>query len=104
MKQCEKLTPSPIKALDEGRTAQWWRNPYCWLILVGPITVVIAGILTAWIAIDGADPLVDANYYQKGIALSKGVTDTPGSLLPAKQARNHAATGGSPAGLKPVDQ
>ncbi len=103
MKQREKLTQPPIKALEEGQVAQWWRNPYCWLILVGPITVVIAGIITAWIAIDGADPLVDKNYYQKGIELSKGVADTPGSLLPAKQARNHAATGGLPAGPKPVD-
>lgn len=104
MKQRKDSTPASINTLEQAKVAQWWRNPYCWLILVGPITVVIAGILTAWIAIAGADPLVDENYYQKGIALSKGVTGAPESLLPAKQARNHAATGGSSAGLKPVNR
>jgi uncharacterized protein len=77
----------------------WWKNPYCWLVLIGPITVIFAGLITVWIAVDGADPVIDANYYQKGLALSKGASPDTSALLPARQARNHAATGGTPSGI-----
>lgn len=74
----------------------WWRNPYCWLVLVGPIVVVFAGLATVWIAVVNADTLVDRNYYQKGLALSKGTDADSAALQPARAARNHAATGGAP--------
>jgi uncharacterized protein len=86
------MTEHTKKRLIQHDAPRWWRNPYCWLILIGPITVIVAGLLTMWIAISGADTLVDQNYYQKGIALSNRAGQTPESLLPAKQARNHAAT------------
>ncbi len=93
-------TPSAAaEALKEKLSGPWWRNPYCWLILVGPLTVIVAGFVTMWIAVSGADTVVE-NYYQKGIALSQKNAQEPASLLPAKQARNHAATGGSPAASK----
>jgi uncharacterized protein len=74
----------------------WWRNPYCWLVFAGPVTVVIAGLITLWIAVSGADTLVDQNYYLKGLALSKGADVNSSALQPARVARNHAATGGAP--------
>lgn len=77
-------------------TSAWWRNPYCWLVIAGPITVILAGLITVWIAIESADPVIDANYYQKGLALSKGASLDSTALVPARQARNHAATGGAP--------
>ena len=86
----------------KGKTAAWsdsptwWRNPYCWLVLVGPIVVVFAGLATVWIAMVNADTLVDRNYYQKGLALSKGAGADSIALQPARAARNHAATGGAP--------
>jgi uncharacterized protein len=103
MNEQTKQWPKTMKRSDEGDAPKWWRNPYCWLILVGPITVIFAGFITMYIAIVGADTLVDENYYQKGIALSNKEGQTPESLLPAKQARNHAATVGvSTAVQKPV--
>jgi hypothetical protein len=92
-----------LSGSDQERFTQsppaWWKNPYCWLVLIGPISVIFAGIITVWIAVDGADPVIDANYYQKGLALSKGASPDSPALLPARQARNHAATGGSPSGV-----
>jgi uncharacterized protein len=85
---------SKPRVLSDSPT--WYRNPYCWLVLAGPIAVVIAGLITLWIAVSGADTLVDQNYYQKGLALSNGVAINPSSLQPARAARNHAATGGTP--------
>jgi uncharacterized protein len=94
------MTEYTKKRLIQNDAPKWWRNPYCWLILIGPITVIFAGLVTMWIAISGADTLVDQNYYQKGIALSNKEGQTPESLLPARQARNHAATVGMPTDMQ----
>jgi uncharacterized protein len=73
----------------------WWRQSWLWLVIAGPAIVVVAGLTTVWIAASGADTLVTADYYQKGLALKKeNPTDTDAPMLPARQARNHAATGG----------
>lgn len=73
----------------------WWRFGHVWLVLSGPAIVVVAGFVTLYIALSGADPVVDENYYQKGLELtrSQGAQAAPESLAPAMQARNHAATG-----------
>jgi hypothetical protein len=55
----------------------WWRVKTMWLVIAGPAAVVVAGILTAVIAVGGADPVVGS--------------DADGSDTPAVQARNHAA-------------
>lgn len=53
----------------------WWREPMMWLVVGGPLTVVVAGVVTAVIAVRGADPVLDTRAGQ-----------------PAVQGRNHAAT------------
>lgn len=63
----------------------WWRFGMVWLVLAGPAVVVVAGVVTAWIAMNGADTLVSTDYYRRGIEINK-------TLLPAVQGRNHAAT------------
>jgi uncharacterized protein len=78
--------------LNEPEPAQstlWWRDPWRWLLLAAPLAAVVAGFITMGIAIYGADPVVDDNTYQKGIALSKSAPAT--SMAPAQRARNHAA-------------
>ncbi len=97
MPQTDKKPSSNAHTPIDDLSVPWWCNPYCWLILAGPLTVIVAGFITLWIAVSGADKLVDENYYQKGMALSQKSAGDPASLLPAKQARNHAATGGAPA-------
>lgn len=46
----------------------WYREPWPWLLMTGPIIVVIAGCITAWIAYTKGDPLVTDDYYLKGLA------------------------------------
>lgn len=36
----------------------WWRQLWPWLLIAGPAIVVVAGIWTAWVAINGADPVI----------------------------------------------
>ena len=51
---------SPSPAPVPGAGAPWWRFPIVWLVIGGPLAVVLAGIVTAWLAIDGADISVPA--------------------------------------------
>jgi len=52
-----------------------------WLVVGGPLTVVVAGIVTAVIAVQGAD-----------IVITEGASAHSGADAPAVKARNHAAT------------
>lgn len=63
--------------------APWWHEKLMWLVVGGPATVVVAALATAVIAVRNADTLVP---------MDAPVTTTAGSLTPAVQARNHAAT------------
>jgi len=67
--------------------APWWRYGMVWLVISGPLVVVVAAIVTAVIAVRGADPIIS----DVPAAVAAGAT-TPSSETPAMQARNHAAT------------
>jgi hypothetical protein len=74
----------------------WWQFGHVWLLIAGPATVVIAGFFTLYLAISRPDPVVDADYYRKGVEINKTLDAAPASMAPAVQARNHAATGAVP--------
>jgi hypothetical protein len=59
----------------------WWRHRMMWLVVGGPLVVVVAAIITAVIAIRGADPV-----------LRVSDAEPAGGAAPALRARNHAAT------------
>lgn len=56
----------------------WWRFPMVWLVIAGPLIVVVAGFATLALAMHGGDTPITA-------------AAKAGSLAPATQARNHAA-------------
>ena len=59
----------------------WWRHRMMWLVVGGPLLVVVAASGTAVIAVRGADPVLQVTDEQPAR-----------SAAPAMQARNHAAT------------
>jgi uncharacterized protein len=67
----------------------WWRVGMVWLVIGGPLVVVVAAIVTAVIAVRGADPVIT----EIPAAMAPGAT-SPSADTPAVQARNHAATAG----------
>ena len=79
----------------------WWHFGHVWLVLSGPAIVVVAGFITLYLAMSGADPVVDENYYQKGIEINRTLGAAPERLAPAMQARKHAATGVKAPGAQP---
>ncbi len=60
----------------QGPVAPWWRHPMVWLVIAGPLLVVVAGFLTLYLAVTNGDQILDAQDAS------------------AVHARNHAATGG----------
>ena len=49
----------------------WYREPWPWLIMLGPAVVIVAGIITTVIAFKTSDGLVADDYYKQGLAMNK---------------------------------
>jgi uncharacterized protein len=62
----------------------WWRVGMVWLVLGGPLAVVVASLVTVAIAVDGAEEVLTRPAAE--------VKAPDASQLPAVQGRNHAAT------------
>ena len=78
--------------------APWWKFGYVWLVFGGPAVVVVASIVTFYLAVTRPDQIVTEDYYRQGIEINNAQGDgthgnTAASLAPALQARNHAQTG-----------
>ncbi len=52
-------------------TKPWYRHPWPWILMSGPLTVVIAGTFTAYLAIVSNDGLVEDDYYKQGLAVNQ---------------------------------
>lgn len=91
-----------VKPQASQPSQPWWKYGHVWLIIAGPLVVVIAGFVTLYLAVRTPDPVITPDYYRKGLELSQQAQPgEAGSLAPAVQARNHAATGGAPAAPQP---
>ncbi len=65
-------------------TMPWWKYKMVWLVIGGPLVVVVASFVTLALAIRNPDPVLD----------TAATSRTDAAHLPAMQGRNHAATGG----------
>lgn len=73
----------------------WWNFGYVWLVISGPLVVIIASGITLYLAIATPDPVIN-DYYRKGMEINKTLNAKRDSMAPALQARNAAATGIKP--------
>jgi hypothetical protein len=70
----------------------WWKNGYVWMVLGGPLAVVVASCITFVIAARGSDPVLETPAKVVESA-KKAVTPAEDAMVPALQGRNHAAGG-----------
>lgn len=49
----------------------WYREPWPWLLISGPAAVLMAGVITTWIAFASADGLVAQDYYKQGLGINR---------------------------------
>lgn len=88
------VLPVDIPAVSNpGRP--WWKEPYVWLVISGPLSAVLACAVTAVYILRGADAVVSENQYPQGVELSRQVRSARPSMQPAQTGRNHSATGGN---------
>jgi hypothetical protein len=66
-----------------GKTKPWWQYRMLWLVVGGPLVVVVASFVTLGLALSYPDPVIETT-----------TTAQDGAHAPALQGRNHAATGG----------
>ena len=72
----------------------WWKHPLMWLVVGGPALVVVASFITIYLAVSRPDP-VYSDAPRAGAAAQQPADEMgKAELVPAIQARNHAATGG----------
>ena len=74
----------------------WWRYGHVWLVISGPLLVVLASIVSAFVAFQGNDTALQEDPMAVRAAHNLALNKDRG-MAPALQARNHAAT---PAGSK----
>ena len=49
----------------------WYREPWPWLLMLGPALVIIAGLVTAYLAVVSNDGLVEDDYYKQGLTVNQ---------------------------------
>lgn len=49
----------------------WYRQPWPWILMSGPLVVIAAGIATTAIAFSGADGVVADDYYKRGLGINR---------------------------------
>lgn len=74
-------------------TSVWWKNGYVWMVLGGPLLVVVASVVTFFIAVRNPDPALDTGYKAAKSSRSAGDVTAEDAMAPALLGRNHAATG-----------
>lgn len=52
----------------------WFREPWPWILASGPLLVVVASFVSAWIAIRSSDGLVSEDYYRDGLAVGETIS------------------------------
>lgn len=52
----------------------WYKEPWPWFLMSGPVIVIIAALTSAWIAIRSNDGLVTEDYYKQGQAAGETLT------------------------------
>jgi hypothetical protein len=77
---------------NHNTQAPWWTHGYVWLVLSGPLLVVFASIVSAVVAFQGNDTVMQGRDETEISALRAMQADRDRNLAPAVQARNHAAT------------
>lgn len=72
----------------------WWKEPYVWMVIGGPLSAVIACAITAVYILQGPDRIVPEDRFPQAKAMRQEIQQAGNALQPAQLVRNHSATGG----------
>lgn len=88
------MSPTDQVESDCPLVRPWWKEPYVWMVIFGPLSAVLACAVTAVFIFQGPDAIVPEDNYLAGVEIRKQLQTAPAALQPAQVGRNHSATGG----------
>jgi uncharacterized protein len=53
------------------RSMPWYREPWPWILMAGPALVVVAAMVSLWLAVTTYDGLVSDDYYKEGTTINR---------------------------------
>ncbi|MCX7251401.1 MAG: nitrogen fixation protein FixH [Burkholderiales bacterium] len=75
----------------QGRA--WYREPMMWMVLGGPLLVVVASLITYVLIVRGSDPILERDPISEAQRVGKELTpEQIESMQPSIKARNHVAS------------
>jgi hypothetical protein len=81
------------KIMSYAQTSKpWWSYGHVWLVISGPLLVVVASVVSGYVAFQGNDTVLLAKDEAALSAQRAMQSSNDRNLVPAVQARNHAAT------------
>ena len=72
-------------AAKKEDTKPWWAYPHLWMVLGGPAVVVVASLVTVYVAMTHQDPVIDENYYQNGLNINKVLAEKAAQAVTTTQ-------------------
>lgn len=60
-----------MASLENTLARPWHHEPWPWILMAGPLIVIVAGFVTLWLAIKSDDGLVADDYYKRGLAINQ---------------------------------
>jgi hypothetical protein len=61
----DALPPAP------GSATAWYRESWPWVLLAGPAIVVVAAMVTLWLAVASDDGVIADDYYKRGLVINQ---------------------------------
>ncbi len=59
-----------MHAVTEQQPKRWYAEPWVWLVIALPLTAVVGGMFTLYLAVSTSDGLVVDDYYERGKAIN----------------------------------
>ena len=78
--------PIPDRHADADQRP-WYAHRWPWLLMLGPVAVILAGIYTTWLAVNFQDALVVDDYYKQGKAINQDLHRQQAAATLGMQAR-----------------
>ncbi len=67
----EAVSTNHKSRITDHPAQPWYREPWPWILMAGPAAVIIAGVVTIWLAVSSSDGLVADDYYRRGLAINQ---------------------------------
>lgn len=74
-------------------TISWYRQFWPWFLIALPGTVVVASLITIYIAFTHQDPLVDGNYYKHGLTINERLDTNAEPSKPSADVQQESTSG-----------